>query len=82
MKGTACRYELILPPTRLIRLSSTSIVIKLCNDQRNAQVFNLHICLFTSALHISGYILAHLQRQVYNFGSGSGLLGMVSAPGR
>jgi hypothetical protein len=40
------------------------------------------IYLFTSALHVSGFLLAHLQRQVYNFGSGSSLLGMVSAPWR
>jgi hypothetical protein len=26
------------------------------------------IYLFTSALHVSGFLLAHLQRQVYNFG--------------
>jgi hypothetical protein len=26
-------------------------------------------------------LLAHLKRQVYNFGSGSNLLGMASAPG-
>jgi hypothetical protein len=38
--------------------------------------------LFTSALHVSGFLLAHLHRQVYNLGSGSSLLGMVSAPGR
>jgi hypothetical protein len=38
--------------------------------------------LFTSALHVSGFLLAHLQRQVYNFGSGSSLLSMVSAPRR
>jgi hypothetical protein len=25
---------------------------------------------FISALHVSGFLLAHLQRQVYNFGSG------------
>jgi hypothetical protein len=40
------------------------------------------IYLSFSALHVSGFLLAHLQRQVYNFGSGSSLLGMVSAPGR
>jgi hypothetical protein len=50
--------------------------MKLCNDQSNAQVFNL----FISALHVSGFILAYLQRQLYNLGSGSSLLGMVSAP--
>jgi hypothetical protein len=54
--------------------------MKLYNDQRNAQVFNF-ISLFPSASHVSGFLLAHLQRQVYNFGSGSNLLGMVSAPG-
>jgi hypothetical protein len=54
--------------------------IKLYNDQRNAQVFNLF--MFTSVLHVSGFLLAQLQRQVHNFGSGSSLLGMVPAPGR
>jgi hypothetical protein len=49
--------------------------MKLYNDQRNAQVFNLFY-LFTSTLHVSGFILAHLQSQVYNFGSGSSLLEM------
>jgi hypothetical protein len=34
--------------------------------------------LFTSALHVSGFHLAHLQRQAYNFGSGSSLLLMVT----
>jgi hypothetical protein len=38
--------------------------------------------LFTSALHVSGFLLAHLHRQVYNFGSGSSLLVMVLVPGR
>jgi hypothetical protein len=52
--------------------------MKLYNEQRNAQVFNI----FTPALHVSGFLLAHLQRQMYNFGTGSSLLGMVSAPGR
>jgi hypothetical protein len=36
--------------------------VKLYNDQRNAQVL---IYLFTSAVHFSGFLLAHLQRQVY-----------------
>jgi hypothetical protein len=36
--------------------------MKLYNDQRNAQVFSF-ICLFPSALHVSGFLLAHLQRQ-------------------
>jgi hypothetical protein len=49
--------------------------MKLYNDQRNALVFEC-IYLFTSALHVSGFLLAHLQMQVYNFGSGSSLLGM------
>jgi hypothetical protein len=40
------------------------------------------IYLFISTLHVSGFLLAHLQRQVYNFGSGSSLLGMASAPAR
>jgi hypothetical protein len=40
------------------------------------------IYVFTSALHVSGFLLAHLQRQVYNFDSGSSLLSMVSTPGR
>jgi hypothetical protein len=53
--------------------------MKLYNEQRNAQVFNLFI-YFTSALYVSGFLLAHLQRQVYNFGRGSSLLGMLSAP--
>jgi hypothetical protein len=56
-------------------------VMKLCNDQRNAQVC-LFIYLSTSALHVSGFLLAHFRRQVYNFGSGSSLLGMVSASRR
>jgi hypothetical protein len=37
------------------------------NDQRNAHVFILFY-QFTSALHVSGFLLAHLQRQMYNFG--------------
>jgi hypothetical protein len=41
----------------------------------------LFFCLFTSALHVSGFLLAHLQGQVYNFGSCSSYLGMFSAPG-
>jgi hypothetical protein len=32
--------------------------MKLFNDQRNAQVFNLFY-LFTSALNVSGFLLAH-----------------------
>jgi hypothetical protein len=54
--------------------------IKLYHDQRNAQVF-VYLSIY-STLHVSGFLLAHLQRQVYNFGSGSSLLGMVSALGR
>jgi hypothetical protein len=56
----------------------STVQIKLYNDQRNAQVFKF-IYLFTSALHVSGFLLAHFQR---HFGDGSSLLGMVSAPGR
>jgi hypothetical protein len=40
------------------------------------------IYLFTSALHVSRFLLAHLQRQAYNIGSGSCILGLLSAPGR
>jgi hypothetical protein len=36
--------------------------------------------VFTSALHVLGFLLAHLQKQVYDFDSGSSLLDMVSAP--
>jgi hypothetical protein len=46
--------------------------MKFYNDQSNAQVLNF-IYLFTSALHVSSFLLAHLQRQVYNFSSGSSL---------
>jgi hypothetical protein len=52
--------------------------LKLYNEQCNAQVFNLFSIY--SALHILNFLLAHLQRQVYDFGSGPSLLGMVSAP--
>jgi hypothetical protein len=52
--------------------------ITLYNDQPNAQVFNLFIYLFLP--YMFRLSLAHLQRQVYNFGSGSIHLGMVSAP--
>jgi CRISPR/Cas system endoribonuclease Cas6 (RAMP superfamily) len=44
--------------------------MKLFNDQRNAKVFSF-IYLFTSALHVSGFLLAHLQKQAYYFGSPS-----------
>jgi cytochrome b561 len=52
------------------------------HNQRNAQVFNLFFYLFTSALHVSGFLVTHLQRKLYNFGSGSSILGMGYAPGR
>jgi hypothetical protein len=55
--------------------------MQLYNDQRNAQVLNF-IYLFTSELYVSGFLLTSLQRQVYNFGSGSSILGIVSARGR
>jgi hypothetical protein len=47
--------------------------IKLCSDQRNVQVFKF-IYLFNYALYVSGILLAHLQTQVYNYGSGSGFI--------
>jgi hypothetical protein len=52
--------------------------MKLYNEQRNAKVLNLFPIY--SALHILYFLLAHLRRQVHDFGSGSSLLGMVSAP--
>jgi hypothetical protein len=54
--------------------------MKLYNDKSNAQFFKF-IYLFISALHISSFLSAQLQRRVYNVGSGSSLLGMVSASG-
>jgi hypothetical protein len=54
--------------------------MKLYNDQRNAQVFNLFIYL-PLPYKFRAFLLVHLQTQVYNFGSCSSLLGMVSAPG-
>jgi hypothetical protein len=39
------------------------------------------IYLFTSALHVSGSLLAYLQGQVNKFGSGSSLLSIESASG-
>jgi hypothetical protein len=38
--------------------------------------------LFTSASHVSVFLLAHLQRQVCIFGSGSRLLGADTIPRR
>jgi hypothetical protein len=35
-----------------------------------------------STSHVSGFLVSRLQRQAYNFGSGSRLLCLVSAPGR
>jgi hypothetical protein len=49
--------------------------MKLYDDQLNEKFLIYFIYEFTSALHASGFILAHLQRQAYNFG-------MVSALGR
>jgi hypothetical protein len=54
--------------------------MKLYNDQRNADVLNLFTYLLLHYM-FQTFFLAHLQRHVYNFGSGSSLLGMVSAPG-
>jgi hypothetical protein len=53
--------------------------MKLYNDQRNAQVLKF-IYQFTSALHVSGFLLVHLQRQVYNFGVVRTLLGQYPLP--
>jgi hypothetical protein len=39
--------------------------MKLYHDQSNTQFFKF-IYLVTSALHVAGFLLAHLQRQVYN----------------
>jgi hypothetical protein len=39
------------------------------------------IYLFTSALYVSGFLLAYLQRLAYNFDSCSSLLCMVPAHG-
>jgi hypothetical protein len=50
--------------------------MKLYNDQANTQVLKF-IYLFTSGLHVLGFLIAHLQRQVYNFGSGLSLMGTV-----
>jgi hypothetical protein len=41
----------------------------------------LFVYLFISAFRVLGFLLAHLQRQVYYFGSGSSLLTVVSAFG-
>jgi hypothetical protein len=54
--------------------------MKLYIEQRKAQVLNLFIYLLLPYMFRT--FLAHFQRQVYNFGSGSSLLGMVSALGR
>jgi hypothetical protein len=64
-------------------ITNTTIlnVFKLYKDQRNAQVFKF-IYPFASALHVSGFLSAHLQRQVYKFSSGSGLLGADTIPRR
>jgi hypothetical protein len=59
-------------------VSTVHFEMKLYNDQRNAQVFNLFIYLLLPYM-FRGFLLAHLQRQVYNFGAGSSVLGMGSA---
>jgi hypothetical protein len=41
----------------------------------------LLIYLFTSALHVSGFLLTHLQRQVYNFSNGSIARALTPYPG-
>jgi hypothetical protein len=53
--------------------------MKLCNEQRNAQDFNLSIYI---CLTCSGLLLAHLPKQAHNFGNIPSLVNMVSAPGR
>jgi hypothetical protein len=52
-------------------------------DRRNAHVFNVSVySLLPYMFWVSGFLLARLQRQVYNFDSGPSLLGMMSATGR
>jgi hypothetical protein len=53
--------------------------MKLYNDQRNAQVFNLFFYLYISYM-FRAFLLAHIEKQVYNFHSGSSLLG-IQRPG-
>jgi hypothetical protein len=38
--------------------------LKFYNDQLNAQVLIYFIYLLTSALHVSGFLLAHIQRDL------------------
>jgi hypothetical protein len=52
--------------SRLYVVKTVHFGIKLYNDQHNAQVFKF-IYLFSSPSHVSGFLLAHLQKQVYNF---------------
>jgi hypothetical protein len=56
-------------------LRTVHFEIKLYNNVIHIFLF---ISLFTSALNVSGFLLAHLQRHVYTFGRGSSLRGMVS----
>jgi hypothetical protein len=48
---------------RLREVRSPLEVVKLCDDRRNARGCDLSVCLFTSALHVSGFVLTHPQRQ-------------------
>jgi hypothetical protein len=77
---TSYREQTATHITQSLFLRHTQPIMKLNNDQRNAQVFNLSIYLLLLYM-FRAFLLAHLQRQVYNFGSGSSLLSMVSAPG-
>jgi hypothetical protein len=53
--------------------------------QQNCIMTNvMHKFLIYSSIyfcHVLGFLLVHFQRQVYKFGSGCSLLGMVSVPG-
>jgi hypothetical protein len=67
----------------LLHVSASIGPLKGCHLKRNLFIITkINAHLFTSALHVSGFLFAHLQGQDYNFGSGSSLLGMVSEPGR
>jgi hypothetical protein len=52
-------HILIFPAVRIVHFE-----MKLYSDQRNAQGFNF-LYPFTSALHVSGFLLAHIQRKLY-----------------
>jgi hypothetical protein len=52
--------------------------MKLYNNQSNAQILNLFIYLLLP--YMFWFFLAHLQRQVYNIGSGSSPLVWCQRP--